>query len=205
MMIKTSQVITVYVVTCGLIALAAALLSQCSTSNVSEVQAKAMPADSPGLAAWDVVYRVLQHPRCLNCHPRGDRPLQGDASLAHQQNVMRGEDGHGVFAMRCQTCHQEKNLAGEHLPPGGPDWHLPPKSMRLVFEGQSSGDLCRQMRDFDTNDHHTMAEILDHIEHAPLVLWGWDPGNGRSVPPISHAELVQAARTWIDGGCDCPK
>ena len=35
------------------------------------------------------------HPRCMNCHPSGDVPLQGDDSHLHVQNVKRGDDGQG--------------------------------------------------------------------------------------------------------------
>ena len=31
--------------------------------------------------------KVLTHPRCLNCHPAGDRPRQGDMARLHQPPV----------------------------------------------------------------------------------------------------------------------
>src|ERR687883_476581 len=52
-------------------------------------------------AAFLDVYKVLMHPRCLNCHPPGDVPLQGDDSHLHIQNVKRGEDGKGKYALKC--------------------------------------------------------------------------------------------------------
>lgn len=30
------------------------------------------------IASFDTVRAVLQSPRCVNCHPQGDQPLQGD-------------------------------------------------------------------------------------------------------------------------------
>ena len=47
--------------------------------------------------AFKEAYKVLMHPRCMNCHPSGDAPLQGDDSHIHAQNVTRGKDGKGVF------------------------------------------------------------------------------------------------------------
>lgn len=35
----------------------------------------------------------LQHPRCVDCHPRTDRPLQGDLMRVHQPPVTRGRSG----------------------------------------------------------------------------------------------------------------
>src|ERR1700732_5272055 len=98
-------------------------------------------------AAFLQVYRVLTSPRCQNCHPAGDTPLQGDDSHVHLQNVKRGTDGHGVTAMRCDTCHQTVNLAGEHTPPGNPKWALPPPEHKMVFVGRTPGALCRQIQD----------------------------------------------------------
>ncbi len=54
--------------------------------------------------------RVLTHPRCMNCHPAGDRPRQGDARRLHQPPVSRGLDGHGTETMRCDACHKKANF-----------------------------------------------------------------------------------------------
>src|ERR1700676_4266239 len=34
--------------------------------------------------------KVLVHPRCVNCHPAGDRPHQGIEGRLHQPPVQRG-------------------------------------------------------------------------------------------------------------------
>ena len=178
---------------------ALSLLAQCRSSG--EESAKLSRARS----AWSVVYEVLQHPRCLNCHPAGDVPLQGDDSRPHAQNVQRGPDGHGLFAMRCDACHQKQNGPDAHLPPGAPTWNLPHPSAPLVFEGVSRGDLCRQLQDPARNGGKKMAEVLHHVAEDGLVLWGWEPGPGRTPVPISHAAFVSAMKTWIDAGCGCPE
>ena len=39
--------------------------------------------DSVGsVKAFMQVYKVLMSPRCMNCHPNGDVPLQGDDNLS---------------------------------------------------------------------------------------------------------------------------
>ncbi|MCE9593984.1 MAG: hypothetical protein K8S98_07320 [Planctomycetes bacterium] len=154
--------------------------------------------------AWQTVYKVLQHPRCVNCHPAGDAPLQGDDSHVHAQNVQRGADGNGLFAMKCAACHQKSNLAGAHLPPGAPNWRLPRADEPLVFEGRTSSELCRQLRDPKHNGKRTPAQLLEHMANDPLVGWGWHPGVGRERVSIPRDELVRAMKAWIDGGCDCP-
>jgi hypothetical protein len=184
----------------------AGLSVQCTSSTSAPTKAAA-PAKSSGssdpVAAWDVVYGVLQHPRCMNCHPSGNSPLQGEDSHAHLQYVARGADGKGAVGMRCETCHQTRNLDAPHLPPGAEGWHLPEPAMPLVFQGKSSGELCRQMRDPATNGGKQPKDLIEHME-TPLVLWGWEPGPGRAAVPISHEKMMKALKTWIDGGCGCP-
>ena len=53
-------------------------------------------------AAFLEAYKVLMHPRCVNCHPAGDAPLQGEDSRPHTFfRLRRGADGHGVFTVKC--------------------------------------------------------------------------------------------------------
>lgn len=150
------------------------------------------------LAALDVVYEVLQHPRCLNCHPAGDRPLQYDAGRPHGMNVVRGPDDGGVAGMRCVGCHGDANAPLPHMPPGvSTGWRLAPREM--VFEGLSKRELAEVLLDPERS-HMTPDELLHHIAHDPLVLWGWEPGPGREPVPVAHADFVAAFTTWIEAG-----
>jgi hypothetical protein len=42
------------------------------------------------------------------------------------------------------------------------------------------------------------------MKSDPLVLWAWSPGNGRTTPPLSHDQLVQALEAWVSAGMPCP-
>ncbi len=162
-------------------------------------------AHQRGTAAFATVYRVLQHPRCVNCHPVGRVPLQGDARRPHAQNVHGGEDGRGRFALRCAACHFDGNAVGHHAPPGAPGWHLPHADMPLVFEGRTRAQLARQRADRRHNGGKSIEQVFDHVAHDALVLWGWNPGEGRRPVDVPHAEFVAAMRTWIDAGCPVPE
>src|ERR1700681_365017 len=72
--------------------------------------------------------RVLQHPRCLNCHPVGERPTQGNDGHPHSPPVVRGPDDKGALGMRCTSCHQNANYEPSGVP-GNPMWHVAPKAM----------------------------------------------------------------------------
>ena len=154
--------------------------------------------------AFLAAYKVLMSPRCMNCHPKGDIPLQGDDSHLHTQGVKRGLDGKGVYALKCANCHQPQNSAGVHMPPGNPNWHLPPANMKMVFEGKSPKELAAQLKDPKRNGHKTMAQLIDHVTADKLVLGGWDPGDGRTLPPLSHAEFAKNFKAWIDKGAYLP-
>lgn len=160
--------------------------------------------DAAAKAAFLAAYPVFMHPRCMNCHPVGDIPLQGDDQRPHAQNVQRGAAGMGRYALRCTNCHQLTNLPGENMPPGVPNWHMPPPRMKMVFEGKSAGELCRQFKE-PRQTGKTPEQLVHHVSEDPLVLWGWAPGDGRSLPPISHAEFARKIKEWAQNGAACPE
>ena len=176
-----------------------------SVSFVSRGQAAANKDEA--IAAFETVRAVLQNPRCQNCHIPGDAPLQFDQGLVHAQNVQRGPAGFGMAAMNCSTCHGQANLPatyGAHVPPGAPNWHLPPPQHKMVFIGQTSAQLCNGLKDQKTNGGKDLAALLMHVDEDKLVLWGWDPGVGRAPVPIAHADFVARFKQWADAGGPCP-
>jgi hypothetical protein len=151
---------------------------------------------------------VLQHPRCQNCHPSGDVPLQGDDSHLHNQNIQRGPAGAGMVGAECTTCHRDANppdTFGVHLPPGvAKGWHMPTPEARLVFVGVAPGALCEQVKDPSRNGGKDATALRAHLDDE-LVVWAWQPGNGRSLPPVSHKDFVAAWETWFAAGAPCPQ
>lgn len=158
--------------------------------------------DAGAIAAFEAIVPVLHHPRCMNCHSSGDFPRQGDDSHRHTMQIRRG-DGHGMNAVRCSTCHQDHNLAGLHMPPGAPDWHLPSPAMPMIWEGLSDHQLCELLKDPQQNGHRTPEQIVEHM-HTPLVLWGWAPGDGRTPVPMDQYEFLAKVQEWAAKGAACP-
>lgn len=156
------------------------------------------------VAAFKKVYKVLMSPRCMNCHPSGDIPLQGDDSHLHTMNPQRGIEGKGLTAMKCANCHQPANTPGKNTPPGNPNWHLPPANMKMVFQGKSPYQLAKQLVDPKKNGNKDMKKLIEHADDG-LVLAGWNPGEGRTLPPMSHAEFKKAWITWLTTGAYAPK
>src|SRR5437879_3928128 len=154
-----------------------------------------------GTEAYETIATVLQSPRCLNCHPRGDRPTQGDDRHVHGMNVQRGPGDLGMPAMRCAACHQEHNndMAGI---PGAPHWHLAPASMGWADLSKSA--QCRALLDPAKNGGRSAAQLVAHMTGDALVLWAWNPGRGRTPPPVSIDDLKAALDQWIKAGTPCP-
>ncbi|MBC7850850.1 MAG: hypothetical protein H7Y31_14000 [Chitinophagaceae bacterium] len=153
--------------------------------------------------AFMEVYKVLMSARCLNCHPAGDIPLQGDDSHLHTMFPQRGKDGHGVYAMKCNNCHQPTNAPGLNTPPGNPKWALPPADMKMVFEGRTPRQLAQQIMDYKRNGHKTRAQLIEHARDT-LVKAGWNMGEGRKPPPLTYPEFVEVWDTWINTGGYAP-
>ena len=145
--------------------------------------------------------RVLQHPRCLNCHPSDAHPRQGALMAMHEPPVIRGEGGHGTEPMQCETCHQETNLDFAELP-GHPSWHLAPSEMGWM--GKSLGEICAQIKDTSFNGGMDLEALHEHMANAPLVGWGWTPGEGREPAPGTQASFGRLIEAWIDTGPHCP-
>jgi hypothetical protein len=178
------------------LALAAHALHGAAHRDASPASA-APPTVDEGVAAFAEVARVLRHPRCLNCHPMGDRPHVGDAGHEHAMNVQRGSDGHGRTGQRCHTCHQDANQELAQVP-GAPHWHLALRSMGWV--GLDNRDLAAALTDRAKNGDRSLADLREHMAEDPLVLWGWDPGPGRQAVPVSHEEFLGHLDTWIAAG-----
>ena len=145
--------------------------------------------------------KVLTHPRCVNCHPAGDHPRQGDMGRLHQPPVERGADGYGLAAMRCSSCHLQHNFDAARVP-GNPQWHLAPREM--AWEGKTLGEICAQIKDRERNGGRSLDELVDHIGTDTLVGWAWAPGFGREPAPGTQAQAGALAAAWVKSGAVCP-
>lgn len=148
------------------------------------------------------VAEVLRHPRCMNCHPVGDRPRQSDDRHVHLQNVVRGVDGMGFVNARCNACHRDANNTYSGVP-GAPNWHLAPKSMG--WEGLDDAALCTTLKDEQANGGKSVAQLVEHMEKDALVLWGWVPGGDLLPVSTPHPEFMTKLKTWAAAGAPCPQ
>lgn len=192
--------------TCIVLALSVAILSFKSYDKKIDRSKYASASESDSVIsqkAFLEVYKVFMSPRCMNCHPAGDVPLNGDDNHLHPQGVKRGADGKGLYALKCANCHQMQNTPGLNMPPGVPDWHLPPSNMKMVFQGKSPHDLAVQMKDPKQNGGKSSSDLIEHMK-TDLVKWAWEPGDGRNTPPLSYQDFFDKFKLWIDKGAVPP-
>jgi hypothetical protein len=143
--------------------------------------------------------KVIQHPRCVNCHPRTERPLQGEDGALHQPLVVRGAGGMGAAGMVCITCHNVENFRNV---PGHPRWHLAPAEM--AWEGKSLTEICEQIKDRERNGGKTLAELGAHMANDALVAYGWRPPAHLEPAPGDQQRFGQLFHAWLEAGAHCP-
>jgi len=94
---------------------------------------------------------------------------------------------------------------GDHTPPGNPKWLLPTPEHKMVFVGRSPAELCRQLKDPKQTGGRSLSQLLEHVSSDDLVGWAWDPGDGRTPPPLSRAETAAQMKIWVEGSAACPQ
>jgi hypothetical protein len=196
-----------------LLAILCAITSLAGTASRRQepTPAAARSTRAEGLSAWQQIYSVMSHPRCINCHTSGNYPQQRDDRHRHLFNVVRGPEGKGVPALQCATCHQTSNADSTGVP-GAEGWHLAPLSMRWQDANDKilpSSAVCRTVTDRTKNGGLDGAGLVKHHQ-TELVKWAWQPGvrndgSARSVPPISYEQFMAATRNWVQAGMPCPQ
>ena len=193
----------VVVATLGMSMLTAFAAGQGSSTGLATPQSfdGIADANTRSAAIFTELGKVLTHPRCVNCHPAGDRPRQGDARRLHEPPVARGPDGHGTETMRCDTCHQKANFDPARVP-GHPEWHLAPREM--AWEGKTVAEICAQIKDPARNGGRKVEDLIEHIGKDTLVGWAWAPGYGRAPAPGTQQEAGALVEAWARSGAACP-
>jgi hypothetical protein len=156
-------------------------------------------------AIFAEVGKLITNPRCMNCHPAGDQPLQGNDHHEHRPRVFRSDGNH--FATNCAQCHTDQNVtlheaASYQSIPGNPRWGVAPLSM--AWQNKSLGDICRQLKDVERNGGRDLALLQEHVATDDLVGWAWNPGAGREPAPGAQEEAGKLVQAWIDTGAECP-
>jgi hypothetical protein len=154
------------------------------------------------IALFQEAGKVIQSPRCMNCHPATERPTQTDKLRPHQPLVVRGEAGMGPpGGLACTTCHHDANFDPAHVP-GNPKWHLAPAEM--AWQGRTLGQICVQIKDPSRNGGKDMPALVEHMAEDSLVGWAWSPGAGRMPAPGTQKAFGALIKAWAAARASCP-
>ena len=149
---------------------------------------------------------VIESPRCLNCHPAGRSPTQGDDMHVHTPPIVSDDSGHGVPGLHCSACHSVANepihMPNIQIVPGNPAWSLAP--VAFAWQHRSLHQICEQIKDPQRNGGRSLRQVHDHVAYDPLVGWAWHPGLGRKPAPMTQATFGELTQRWIDSGASCP-
>lgn len=150
--------------------------------------------------------KVIMNPRCVNCHPATDHPLQGNDQHIHMPPAIRGDNGDGIGGNTCGACHMERNVtlheaASYQSVPGNPSWGLAP--IEMAWQGKSMSEICAQLKD-PTRSGRNLLQLQEHFAKNDLIAWAWNPGLGRDPVPGTQELLGDLIKAWIDTGAVCP-
>ena len=156
-----------------------------------------------GRAIFTELGKVLTHPRCVNCHPAGDRPRQGDARPAAPA-AGRARAGRASAASRCAarsaTRRRTSTPAACPAIPNG-------ISRRARWRGRARrfAEICEQIKDPARNGNRKPEDLIHHIGDDTLVGWAWAPGYGRQPAPGTQKIAGALVEAWVKTGAACPK
>lgn len=196
---------TIWITVFGLVVLfSSAIGIHISEEPVTPAEPEVKMAIPEAEEAFHKMMDVLEHQRCVNCHPSDNVPKQSEDRHPHHLGITR-TNGAGS-ATNCQQCHADSNNEYSGVP-GAPHWALAPPSM--AWEGLSRYEIARSMMDRSKNGNRSADDIMHHLTEHELVLWAWEPGvdsegNPREIPPVGKEEYIEAVKTWIDAGAIIP-
>jgi hypothetical protein len=198
-----------FTVLAGLACCAASFSAIAQENGLKPVSAFAAISDerARSVALFTEAAKVIQNPRCLNCHPATRQPTQGDDLHAHIPPMQAGPSDHGPPGLPCKSCHGDRNVTtlGTSIAsvPGQSLWSLAPAP--FAWQGKSRVEICEQLKDGARNGGRSLAKIHEHMATDPLVGWAWRPGEGRSPAPGTQAQFGALIQAWIASGAHCPQ
>jgi hypothetical protein len=155
------------------------------------------------VALFEEAGKVIQSPRCLNCHPATERPTQTNQLRPHQPPVVRGVGGMGPLGgEKCNSCHHDANFDVARVP-GNPRWRLAPAEM--AWQERTLGQICVQIKDPARNGGKDMPALIKHVSDDTLVGWAWSPGADRTPAPGTQEEFGALMKAWAAAGAACPQ
>lgn len=207
------------ILSAALAILAVSALATAETQNnnpldVTKLAAPGTVSRSNGLDAWERIFAVASHPRCVNCHVGPDNiPVWSGPSYGkrrpHGMAINAGESRIAADGLACSACHQTSHHSND-VPHAAPriavPWQLAPTEFQWI--DRSSVEICAQLRDPKRNGGRNADGLVQHIledaKHGGFISWGFKPGGGREPAPGGLQEHSIDMALWTSAGMPCP-
>jgi hypothetical protein len=74
----------------------------------------------------------------------------------------------------------------------------------MIWQGLTDAQICRSIKDPKQNKNRNLDQLAEHLTDDKLVMWAWNPGEGRTPIPMSHDEFAAKVKQWQAAGAPCP-
>jgi hypothetical protein len=74
----------------------------------------------------------------------------------------------------------------------------------MAWQRRALAEICAQVKDPGRNGGLTLAQLVEHMAHDPLVGWAWNPGAAREPAPGTQAAFGARVKARADSGAACP-
>jgi len=69
--------------------------------------------------------------------------------------------------------------------------------------GPDDAQICRSIKDPKQNKNRNLDHWWNTSPKTNLVMWGWNPGEGRTPIPMPHEEFAAKVKQWQAAGATC--
>jgi len=127
-------------------------------------------------ATFDKMMQVITHKRCVNCHPSGDTPRQGEDSHLHYFGVRRGWG----LAPASMAWENKTNIQ---------------IASQMMDPTRNGGKNAQEILKHLTEDELVLWAWKPGVN---------DEGEPRETPPLTKDEWITTVKEWINNGAIIP-
>ena len=75
----------------------------------------------------------------------------------------------------------------------------------MAWFGLSDVQIAEALTNKSKNGGRDTKALVEHLSKDSLVLWAWNPGKGRTPPPVPLDQFRKAVEDWANNGAFVPK
>ena len=64
----------------------------------------------------------------------------------------------------------------------------------MIWQGLTDAQICQSIKDPKQNKNRNLDQLVEHLTEDKLVMWAWNPGEGRTPVPMPHDEFCREGK-----------